>query len=31
MTTENNIDEAPKKSLNFIEAIVEDDLKEGKN
>lgn len=31
MTTENNIDEAPKKSLNFVEAIVEDDLKEGKN
>ncbi|MBP1638251.1 MAG: glutaminyl-tRNA synthetase [Bacteroidetes bacterium] len=31
MTTENNIEEAPKKSLNFIEAIVEEDLKEGKN
>jgi glutaminyl-tRNA synthetase len=26
-----NIDEAPKKSLNFIEAFVEQDLKEGKN
>ena len=26
-----NIDEAPKKSLNFIEAFVEQDLKDGKN
>ncbi|NDP20227.1 MAG: glutamine--tRNA ligase/YqeY domain fusion protein [Paludibacter sp.] len=28
---ENIIDETPKKSLNFIEAFVEQDLKEGKN
>ena len=30
MNTENN-EEAPKKSLNFIEAFVEQDLKDGKN
>jgi glutaminyl-tRNA synthetase len=30
MTTE-SMEDAPKKSLNFIEAIVEQDLKEGKN
>ncbi len=31
MTTENPIVEEPKKSLNFIEQIVENDLKENKN
>lgn len=31
MTMTTKVDDAPKKSLNFIEQIVEDDLKEGRN
>lgn len=31
MSLENKIEDAPQKSLNFIELIVENDLKEGKN
>ncbi|HPT43429.1 MAG TPA: glutamine--tRNA ligase/YqeY domain fusion protein, partial [Paludibacteraceae bacterium] len=31
MTTDNNAEETPKRSLNFIEQIVEEDLSAGKN